>query len=370
MHAILFCLATCLCMVPDADCTLEAIDLLGHHDRIQSVSLSPDGTLLVSGGRDCSIRLWDVARGKLISVLEERECWPMAVRFSPDGRILAVGWADGAIHIWDAATRKLTRRLDDHMNPAAVEFTFVRDISFSPDSRTLASAGYDKTVRIWDIATGRTHHLAQHEDVVDGVFFSHDGTMLASTGFESKIRIWDVASGEQRFAFDKAARLTVRTVLAFSPDDRLLARSGFGSDIRLWDLRSGKLHEILEDKMGRIESLMFFPTRNRLLTAGSDRTIKIWDLDKGKVEATLPVGSASGPQCATLSSDDHIVAALKNGEVVLLSSIPPLYEEIGRIRLDHDEIEVMEVARRQALLAVGSRDGIVTIVRWNKKPGP
>ncbi|APW59007.1 hypothetical protein [Paludisphaera borealis] len=82
------------------------------------------------------------------------------------------------------------------------------------------------------------------------------------------------------------------------------------------------------------------------------------------------MGSASGPQCVTLSSDDHIVAALENGEVVLRSSFPPLYEEENRIKISHGEIDSLAVARRQPMVTVGSRDGTVTIVRWKKKAGP
>ena len=34
----------------------------GHSDYVYSVSLSPDGTKIVSGSRDSSIRVWDAVK--------------------------------------------------------------------------------------------------------------------------------------------------------------------------------------------------------------------------------------------------------------------------------------------------------------------
>src|SRR5687767_8450928 len=47
--------------------------LRGHSDGIYTLALSPDGKLLASGGRDRTIKLWDLATGKEHSTLEGHE---------------------------------------------------------------------------------------------------------------------------------------------------------------------------------------------------------------------------------------------------------------------------------------------------------
>jgi len=39
----------------------ETLTLKGHSDRVNSVSFSPDGTRIVSGGDDKTLKVWDIS---------------------------------------------------------------------------------------------------------------------------------------------------------------------------------------------------------------------------------------------------------------------------------------------------------------------
>ena len=51
----------------------ELATLDGHMDGVLTVSLSPDGTRVVTGSMDNTARLWDARDGKLLATLQGHE---------------------------------------------------------------------------------------------------------------------------------------------------------------------------------------------------------------------------------------------------------------------------------------------------------
>jgi WD40 repeat protein len=76
-------------------------DLPGNSSAsIFALAISPDGSLLASGGREGVIKILDLHTGKLLSALKGHNGWIYGIAFSPDGsRLLSVG-ADGSARIW------------------------------------------------------------------------------------------------------------------------------------------------------------------------------------------------------------------------------------------------------------------------------
>jgi len=110
---------------------------------IGGIAFSPDGSFLVSGSRDNTMKFWEIPSGKLMRTVKAHSGWVRAVTFSPDGKVLASCSDDTSIKLWDAATGRLIRTLRGHREP-------VRAIAFSPDGRRLASASLDRSVKLWE----------------------------------------------------------------------------------------------------------------------------------------------------------------------------------------------------------------------------
>lgn len=89
---------------------------VGHDLRINAVAWSPDGSRLVTGADDHTVRVWDAITGTSLVVLEGHDGPVTDVATSPDGRIVASASADGTVRLWgrsnaaiDAARRDSTR---------------------------------------------------------------------------------------------------------------------------------------------------------------------------------------------------------------------------------------------------------------------
>ncbi|KAE9390362.1 WD40 repeat-like protein [Gymnopus androsaceus JB14] len=79
--------------------------LKGHNHWVNSVAFSVDGTKIVSGSDDKTVRIWDATMGAQIGdALDGHDDRVTSVAFSLDGLRIVSGSADNTIRIWDVTT--------------------------------------------------------------------------------------------------------------------------------------------------------------------------------------------------------------------------------------------------------------------------
>ena len=279
----------------------------GHGTGVQSIAFSPDGKMLVSGGNDHSVRLWEFDSGQLLHVLSGHTNWVNSVRFSPDGHTVASGSWDHSVRLWRVRDRQELRMYNGYTN-------WIFSVAFSPDGRELATGGSDKRVRLLRnpvlpeddsnlAVAGKGYSpvpgsspgtdtirltLEGHSDWVWKVALSPDCRSVASAGMDFTARVWDLNSG-QILQLLHGHNDGVQAI-TYSPDSRMLATGGLDHTICLWDLDSGRLLTTLQGHTGWCLSLHFSPDGRFLASSGADRTVRLWNLSQ--VES--PGGEASG----------------------------------------------------------------------------
>jgi len=318
----------------DAASGREIAGIGGHADPITSLAFSPDGGQIVSGAKDKTVKVWNVAGlvapgGDGCLVFSEHEDWVNDVAFAPDGDVLASACEDGTVKIWaiggrrvlhdflahDIAARCVAFRHDGRRLATAgadrvvkvwevdanlgqggkAVFVFeefgssVNCLAFSPDGSRIAAGSVDKTVKIWDADSAELlFTLDEHTHSVNGLAFSPDGARLFTcagtkvTRTEPEWKLYEVASGEEIPTFSVQGGVGYVQDVATSGDGKWLASAGPDNQLQLWDAQTGRVFYRARAKeeytrKDYITTVAFSPDGRRLITGARDETVKIWD---------------------------------------------------------------------------------------------
>lgn len=157
---------------------------------VTSVAFSPDGKLIVGGGAEGVVRLWDTVGGGEVRGLRGHSAWVTSVQFAPDGKTVLACSVDAAAKIFDLPRGEAA---------ATGHSAQVNCVAVSRDGKYAATGSADLTVKVWDLATGREVSTLTGEvegkngeaGILSVVFVGND--KVAASGHEKRLRTWTFA---------------------------------------------------------------------------------------------------------------------------------------------------------------------------------
>ena len=294
-----------LVQVYDVDSGLEIVSLGGHKDLIQSVRYSPDGTLLAAGSYQI-VTVWTAPTGGLLKSMAGHAGPILSLAIAADGVTAYSGGQDKTIRVWNLADGKLLRTL---LQAGA------RDGDCDRSRRAVAglSGGSDGTIRWLDAADGRERRLREgHTRAVLDLAVLADAAGKIRIRRRRKTARTDLDGGDDRRPTRPPARQSRRLrTLRRSCSLVTRERSGRRRSLRRPDDRHRRRRrdrQVLECRMtanrqgspiatghsGSILAVAISPDGKMILTGSADKTARLFARSDGKLHSHVRASQRTG----------------------------------------------------------------------------
>jgi WD40 repeat protein/serine/threonine protein kinase len=295
----------------------------GHTGSVPGAVFTPDGTHILSGSADFTLRLWDLPRRDLydppllpVSQEIKKETLLLQapssmtppkfveqVSFTADGKRAVWSGDDKMVHVWDLAENKEVTTFKDHK-------AGVRSFALLPDGKRVLSASYDGTLNLWDIDSGKSiRSFKGHDKQVKSVAVTSDGKRAVSVGDDRFLHVWNVDDGKEILKLQAHGGTSSIFAVAITPDNQEAITAGMGADktIRRWNLETGA--EIAKWTVSDdIHTLAVSPDGRRVLSGGKvtsggkENAMQLWDRETGERLARF-IGHTGNVTCVRFSPD-------------------------------------------------------------------
>jgi WD40 repeat protein len=235
-------------------------------DDVEAIAMSPDGSTLISGGSDKTIKVWNLASGGLQRALAGYKSFSTCLALSPDGKTLvSSSWYKETVKVGNFETGEVKLGWVYESGKCRK----VNSLVISPDGKTLYIGTKDGSTYYWNINTGKKlGNLGTASSESSLLARSADGRILAGT-YTGTFIVRSLPERKRRF---RVATGHNSPSLAISPDGETVFISDYDGNIHLWDSHQGKELLALGGHSGIVTAIGVSPD-GHLLTSGDERGI-------------------------------------------------------------------------------------------------
>lgn len=262
------------------------LTLTGHISAVRGLAVSPRHPYLFSCGEDKMVKCWDLETNKVIRHYHGHLSGVYTLDVHPTLDVLCTGGRDGVVRVWDMRTRTNIHVLGGHKGTIA-------DLKCQEADPQVISGSMDSTIRLWDLAAGKTMGVLTHHKKSVRTLAVHPKEWTFASGSTASIKQWKCPEGAFMQNFEASS---IINSLSVNEDDVMFAGADDGT-VGFYDWKTGHRFQStqsiaqpgsLEAEAGVMVST-FDKTGLRLLTGESDKSIKIWKQDEDATEETHPL---------------------------------------------------------------------------------
>ncbi|MHB2019952.1 MAG: WD40 repeat domain-containing serine/threonine protein kinase [Candidatus Xenobia bacterium] len=265
---------------------------------VRSISLSE--SWIAACGEDDTLMLADVASGRIAATLSGPMHWQECVAMTPDGWIVLAGGVDGVMQVWDMRQRTCLYQLAVHAP--------VHAAAILADGTCAISGDEMGRIVFWDLSTGGVMHgVEAHEGAVRGLAIAGDGSVLVSCGDDGALRIWSLPAA----TLLRSTTAHRGAAMACSVDAIGYRAASIGADntIRIYDVKRGTCVRTLETD-ARVNAVAQTEDCRRVVVGGANGFVTLWQSPHSSARAPMMIVRPRASE-EMLSTQQAYEAAMK-----------------------------------------------------------
>ena len=195
-------------------------------------AIAPRGQPFLAGGSLNQVRLWNYQTGKLLQTFEVNDSNVAALAFTPDGKLLVIGSTKGVLRVMDVVTWKVTRTidLDTPIYSIAASMNHIL-VGYGEGTLALLTMGDQDSIP----------EVKKHNGAITAVAFSSGGEQFASGSADKTVKVWD--TGTMKLLHTQAGHSGEVLFVVFSPNGRKLASGGSDGTVNVWTVPLPPSHQ-------------------------------------------------------------------------------------------------------------------------------
>lgn len=164
--------------------------LYSHKLPVHITKFSPHClTTFLSASDDKTIRIWDLPTSVETCILQGNNDYIRAADFLPISHVILSGGYDGTVRLWDIRMPGHENEIKNMNHGESVDA-----VSFLKDGSVILSAG-GPIIKIWDMIAGKNRPLKvirNHQKSVVCLSKNKEGSRILSAGLDAHLKIYDV----------------------------------------------------------------------------------------------------------------------------------------------------------------------------------
>ncbi|KAK1277999.1 Protein pleiotropic regulator PRL2 [Acorus gramineus] len=244
----------------------------GHLGWVRSIAFDPSNSWFCTGSADRTIKIWDVASGKLKLTLTGHIEQVRGLAVSQRHTYMFSAGDDKLVKCWDLEQNKVIRHYHGHLSG-------VYCLALHPTIDLLLTGGRDSVCRVWDIRSkAMAFALSGHDNTVCSIFTRPTNPQVVTGSHDTTIKFWDLVAGKTMATLTHHKK-SVRA-MAMHPNEQCFA-SASADNIKKFNLPKGEFMHNMLSQQKTIINAMAVNEDGVMATAGDNGSLWFWDWKSG-----------------------------------------------------------------------------------------